>query len=119
MRDTRAMIRKAFAKVPKPREARAIAPHECSECDCVVRDFAPHTFDHLPTKVIASHKDSLPLLGPTGLQHYLPAYLLYSLDHPESDVMMFTVFHLSPNKKSVEKTREYFEQRFGLFTDEQ
>ena len=54
-----------------------------------------------------------------ALHHYLPAYMLYALDHPESDVMMYTVFQLTPSKKNMEKTKGYFDERFGKFNEAQ
>ena len=54
-------------------------------------------------------------LAQTGLRYYLPAYLLYALDHPASDIMMFTVFHLTPRNEA----QGYFEERFGLFSEAQ
>ena len=119
MSETRALIREAFAKVPKPIGSREIAPHDCLECNRIVEDFKPYTFDRLPEKILEYRKDSLPLLGPLALQHYLPAYMLYALDHPESDVMMFTVFQLTPNKKNAKKTKKHFEERFGRFSEAQ
>jgi hypothetical protein len=73
--DTRAQIQAAFEGVPKPTADRDIAPHECAECSRIVEDFKPYTFDRLPGKVLEYHKDSLPLLGPKALHHYLPAYI--------------------------------------------
>ena len=117
--DTRARIREAFKGVAKPTADQDIAPHECGECRKIVEDFKPYTFDRLPDRVVADHKGSLPLLGPAALHHYLPAYMLYALDHPESDVMMYTVFQLTPSKRSVEDTKTYFDQRFGVFSEAQ
>jgi len=115
MRDTRALIRSAFAKAPKPENLRDIAPHECWECDRISQNLMPHTFESIPRNVLEYHSDSLPLLGPAGLRYYLPAYLLYALDHPASDIMMFTVFHLTPKNEA----QGYFEERFGLFSEAQ
>ncbi len=78
-----------------------------------------YTYENLPAEIIEDHSADLPLLGPLALQHYLPAYMLYSLGHPKSNVMMFTIFHLTPSEGQDEERKNYFQERFGPFTQPQ
>ncbi len=96
-----------------------MAPHECNECDRLARDFSTYSFDEVPPNVVEYHGDSLPLFGPVALRHYLPTYLLYSLYHPGSDVLEFTVLHLTPSAESRAESGDYFEQGFGPLSEAQ
>jgi len=49
----------------------------------------------------------------------LPAYLLYALEFPDSTVLEFTVYHLTPSRKRIADAEGYFEERFGLLSPEQ
>lgn len=73
--------------------------------------------------MIEAHPSDLPLLGPQAFAHYLPAYLLYALDHfgHENLVTEMTIYALTPNVTSEtnENTREYFCDRLKPFTEEQ
>lgn len=108
----------AFLDVPKPNET-SIAPHQCEECREICEAFAPFEFGELPGDVIALHYDSLPLLSPPALHHYLPAYLLYALEHPDSDVFEFTIYQLSPSKKLRQEIAGNHRDRIVRFTLEQ
>jgi hypothetical protein len=119
MKDTPEIIESAFSSVPKPSLARDIAPHACPECDALAASLLPFDFRSLPPAVLEANHDSLPLLGPAAFHHYLPAFLLYALRHPESPVLQFVVFHLSPSAKSRAKSPGYFEQRFAVLSPEQ
>jgi hypothetical protein len=119
MKTTSEVIERAFSNVPKPANARLITPHACPECDDIAEDFLPYTFGSVPSEVLESHFSDLPLLGSAGLHHYLPAFLLYALGHPESNVLEFTVIHLTPSTKSIAAAEEYFDSRFGVFDQAQ
>lgn len=79
----------------------------------------PFTFVEIPGERLEAHFSDLPLMGPAGLHYYLPAFLAYALEHPESNVLEFTVIHLTPSKGSLNASPEYFDNRFGLFDSEQ
>lgn len=49
------------------------------------------------SRFVEKHADSLAALTPEGLHAVLPAYLLYSLRHPDSDATEHLIFHLAPN----------------------
>ena len=75
----------------------------------------PFTFSEIPGERLEAHFGDLALLGPAGLHYYLPAFLSYALEHPESNVLEFPVIHLTPSKGSLKASPEYFDNRFGLF----
>lgn len=109
----------AFSSTSKPSDIRLIAPHSCPECDELATDFLPYTYESLPPDIVDSHYDSLPLFSPQALLHYLPAYLLYSLKHPESRVAEFTIYSLSPTKSNINESSQYHQERLEVFSTEQ
>lgn len=109
----------AFYSTSKPSDIRLIAPHSCPECDELAMDFLPYTYESLPPEILDSHYDSLPLFSSQALLHYLPAYLLYSLKNPESRVAEFTIYQLSPTKSDINKSLEFHQERFDVFSKEQ
>ena len=55
------------------------------------------------------------MFRPEGLRHVLPFYMIYSLQHPESDVTERLIFHLSP----ADIGDEYWQERLAVFTPAQ
>ena len=45
---------------------------------------------------IEDHFSSLPVFTAEGFRHVLPMYLIYSLQHPQSDATQRIIFELSP-----------------------
>lgn len=82
-------IAEAFSDVPYPGDER-IALHECPECQEIRESFRGQTAGTLLDGVIDSHFDSLPLLSPETFRFFIPAYMRYSLEHPDSTVSFFT-----------------------------
>jgi hypothetical protein len=75
-------IAAAFVDVPQPAKA-AIAPHDCLECDELRTALAPYDWQDLPSHVLDACRFDMPLLSADAKQHYLPAWLLRSLDDHE------------------------------------
>jgi hypothetical protein len=119
MSSTVEIIERAFSNVAKPVNARSLAPHECPECEELAADLLPYCFREVPGELVEAHFGDLPLLGPLGFHYYLPAFLAYALENPDSNVLEFAVIHLTPSKRSVNATPEYFSNRFGLFDSAQ
>lgn len=111
-------INQSFLDVPKPNVV-FIAPHPCEECSEICQAFAPFEFQNIPDEVIMRHYDLLPLLSPLSLHHYLPAYLLYALKHPESEVFEFLLYQLGPSKQDRSNMGGYDQERVARFTTEQ
>lgn len=119
MSSTVKIIDRAFSNVAKPANARSVAPHECPECDELAEDLLPYSFRGIPGERLEAHFGDLALLGPEGLHYYLPAFLAYALENPDSYVLEFAVIHLTPRKGSLDARPEYFNNRFGRFDSAQ
>lgn len=76
--------RAAFRHVAKP-ELAAIATHACAECDELRASLHPYHSDDVPAEVIDKHRWDLPLLSDEAKQYYLPAWIVRSIDDPQSD----------------------------------
>ncbi len=111
--DLRESIEAAFNQVPYPGDD-AIAMHECPECRDIRRDFRGQSPWTLNATVLERRYDSLPLLGPHAYQYFLPAYMIYSIGHPDSLLARFTRYSLAPSDFD-----EHDRQRFELFTASQ
>ena len=53
------------------------------------------------------------------MHHYLPAYLLHALAHPESLVLQFSLYQLVPSAKEMADDPQYHHVRFDRFSEEQ
>lgn len=91
----RADILRAFADTVRPPQEE-IALHQCDECAALRAAFAPYMWDRVPPQVIEAHYSALPLFSPSAFAYFLPAYLLYALDHftPDSGPSEFTIYSL-------------------------
>jgi hypothetical protein len=69
--------------------------------------------------ILDRNADSMPLLTPEAFHHYLPAFLLRSLEGFErsNETLLYTVFSLSPTKTSRNDPR--FRARLNLFSPQQ
>jgi len=116
----RAAILEAFARDEPPRQDR-IALHQCEECAGLRADFAEMRWNLMPPALIEKHYGSLPLLSPEALAYFLPAYLLYALDHftPDSLVTEFVVYHLAPDAPHDQDAIEWRRAKLRHFTRQQ
>ncbi|MBU8977515.1 MULTISPECIES: DUF6714 family protein [unclassified Lysobacter] len=108
-------IARAFADVPQPAKS-AIAPHDCLECDELRVALAPYAWHDVPGKVLDACRFGMPLLSADAKQHYLPAWLLRSLDEHEvaGDYRSIVVFALDRDHR-WDPTRPYTaEQRAAI-----
>ncbi len=78
----KARVAAAFADVPPPPEGGLVS-HPCEECAGVARSFAGLRWGEAGAEVLEENYDKLPLFTPAAFRHFLPAYLLYSLEHFE------------------------------------
>lgn len=116
--NARERLRAAFTG-PPPVGLRAIAPHACPECDALAKDLNGRSFGEVAPDALARHADALPLLSPEAFRHYLPAWLLYGLDHPDDAVMEMAIYHLTPSPALRLDSGDYWEARFGVLSPEE
>ncbi len=105
-------IRAAFTGRTCPPVDR-IALHECEECAELRTAFAGITWTAVPDSLIELHPNSLPLFAPAAFAYYLPAYLLYALDHfsPDALASEMTVYSVAPDP-ATEEHANWFRERF-------
>jgi hypothetical protein len=115
----RAEIVAAFADARRPDEDDIIV-HDCDDCQALRGAFAPLRWDEVPDPVIETHASSLPLFSPTAFAYFLPAYLLYALEHftPHADASQHTVYALTPNTPD-EDMIDWHRDRLKPFTQYQ
>ena len=71
-----------------------VALHACPECDRVNDDFRGKRWTEVDAPTIEYHFDSLPLLSPDAFRHYVPAYMVYAIDHPDSTIAEFLMYSM-------------------------
>jgi len=115
-----AEVRSAFAGVVRPAED-LIALHQCPECDALRAAFAHESWDAMSDDLIERNELALPLLSPDAFAYFLPAYLLYSLDHLSctAGVTEMTVYAVSPSAGANANLENWTQERIAPFTDQQ
>ena len=83
----------AFKSVAKP-SLDQIAPHQCLECDELRVALNPYESMNVPTEVLDGCRWDIPLLSDDAKQYFLPAWLLRSIDEPQSDYTSALLFAL-------------------------
>jgi hypothetical protein len=116
--DLSAKVAAAFADVPRPSPG-GLVPCDCDECAGVAESFAGLDWREVGAEMLEENYDKLPLLSAAAFRHFLPAYLLYSLEHFEFEgVCEYTLYHLTPDRET-ETSAPYYAERFAAFTPEQ
>ena len=86
VRQLRDAVRRAFWDVPYPGDDRLLAD-DCNSPDEVEKlqsqDWNSH-WTNVPDRVIEWHANRLAFLSPEAYRFYLPAFIIYSLEKPES-----------------------------------
>jgi hypothetical protein len=106
--------RAAFRRVAKPKR-EDIAPHVCLECDELETALDPYTSENLPDYVFAKHCWDLPLLSDEAKQYYLPAWILRSIETPQSDSTQALLYALESDHRWRPAT-PYTERQWRLLT---
>jgi hypothetical protein len=109
-----AEIEAAFSDVAPPATDNIIE-HDCEECRSVERTFRNKDWRRLEREKVKSAYDKLPLFTPEAFIYFLPAFMIYSLPEPESEVCEFLVYALADKKVSV----EWWQERLDKFTEAQ
>jgi len=113
-------VRRAFWDVPYPGDDRLLeedssAIYEVEKLQS--QDWNSH-WANVPDSVIEWHANRLAFLSPEAYRFYLPAFISYSLEKPESSepVLPFLVYNLM---ETAERKRDCYQRRIALFTPEQ
>src|SRR5664279_1983181 len=114
-------LRASFSAASLPAQ-EDVAPHDCKECRAIREAFAGRTWESLRPHEVEQRFDSLPMLSPSAFHYYLPAYLIYSLEHFKGDslVCQFTIYAVAPNDGDDEtRFQLWWRERMRKFTPEQ
>ncbi|MHB1037231.1 MAG: DUF6714 family protein [Pirellulales bacterium] len=113
-------VRRAFWDVSYPGDDILLADdcydlHELERLQ--FREWNSH-WANVPDNVIEQHANSLPFLSPEAYRFYLPAFIIYTLEKPESSapVLPFVVYDLMD---TAEGRRDCYERRIALLSPEQ
>jgi hypothetical protein len=113
-------VKIVFADVPYPKGI--IAPHECDECQEVRRTFKNKNWKTIEPEILEENFGIIPLFSSEAFHFFLPAYLIYSLEHfseKYDTVCEYTIYAVTPDKKSIKNTSNYWQEKFKEFTLEQ
>ena len=83
----------AFSSAPRP-AAEEITSHRCCECDRVRDDFARYSVREVPDDVLSYHGDSIPLLTPKAFRYFMPRYIQFTFEHPDTNATDNLLFNL-------------------------
>src|SRR5438128_9120148 len=103
------IIIKMFNSIPHPGKNNIIG-HKCAECYGVKKDFKDINWRDASEEVIEKNYDKLPLFSPAAFHHFLPAFLIKSIDEPQSSVCEYTIYGLFSDQA------EWYSLRMAQFT---
>ncbi len=104
------LITDSFSDVPLPGPGGIGHKLCCRECSDLVSAFAELSWQLVPASLIDANYDKLPLFCPGAYHHFLPAYLLRSLDAIESLTREFTFYSITTREDN------WFAERTRLFS---
>lgn len=116
IKNLQAKIEEAFSDVEQP-SSDNITNHNCPECRAVRRVFRNQSWRAIEPKKVYWAFGQLSLFTPEAFHYFLPAFMIYSLREPNSDVCQFVVFALTLHRKQVRS--EWWQKRIDKFTEEQ
>lgn len=118
LKSLKTKIVEAFDNVTNPKSF--IVEHECEECFEVRKTFLNKDWKQITEKILQENYDKLPLFSPEAFHCFLPAYLIYSLEHfKEDEVCDFVVYGLMAKQNQIKAKPEYWKNRFQYFSKAQ
>lgn len=88
-------IRDVFAEVPRPEDDQLLHP-SCMDDGDIEWLYGRGAWAELVDEGVEPDYASLAFLSPEGFRHFLPLYMIWSLNHPDSLVADSTVYALTP-----------------------
>ena len=117
--ELKSLIKNVFASVPHPGPAYIADSHHCDECRGVVDAFQHTTWQTISAAKVDANYDKLPLLFPNAYHHFLPAFLLRSLDAAGGLTWEFTFYTLTPKNVSADPKsameQRWYDERTHIF----
>ena len=110
------MIALAFADVSYPGDARIAkcSRPECDECAGIRWGLRGRSPGLMFPYVLEYHAGALPLLFPEAFHYFIPSYMSFAVEHPDSEVADFTLLSIAQAKVD-----DFWNERFGLLTPSQ
>jgi hypothetical protein len=112
-RALKALVARSFSDAPFP-ATEDVVSHECVECNGMRAAFGRRAPANVDAAAVLAYATSLALFTPSAFRHFLASFLLYAIDHPESEVASSLPYALGP-----EEVDEFYAARFGLFSPEE
>jgi hypothetical protein len=107
---------------PHPFQGAVSTHDECDEGIYLRRELADKRWDELSTEVLFHGSIALPLLEPSALIAFLPAWLLRSMETSDLDdptVLEFTLYFLCPGNEDDGWDEQVIATRIGPFNSAQ
>jgi hypothetical protein len=116
----RADVVRVFGTARRPSRFE-IAPHGCEECEQLAAARADVEWIGMPGRLIEENPSGLSLLSPEAYAYFLPAYILYALDHFTHSALPseITVYSLAYNAPQTEEMADWHRERLKFITAEQ
>jgi hypothetical protein len=120
MEEVKTKILNAFAATPHPGERNLVADQSGWDPECreLGRDFDGKNWRDVTAELVFAHSQGLPLFTPVAYRHYLPAYLMVSLERGEAadTVRDFVVSNLTPPPRPTGWRADFFRMRATQFS---
>jgi hypothetical protein len=118
--EVKARILSAFAATPHPAEGNLVADQSGWDPECreIARDFDGKHWRDVPEELVLAHLQALPLFTPAAFRHYLPAYMMVSLERGEAadTVREFVIANLMPPRRPMGWRAGFFRARAEQFS---
>ncbi|MFM6348518.1 MAG: DUF6714 family protein [Dolichospermum sp.] len=120
-KEVKKRINSAFANIQLPSDEYLL--HPACQDESEIEDFKGRhwqKWQDIPQEIIDYNYSSLSFLSPSALRFFLPAYMIYGLDNPNSNVLEFTVYKLiAPNDFNDLELRQIFFDWVSQLSSEQ
>jgi hypothetical protein len=106
---------------PQPFHGLVSSHDECDEGIALSQELPGKRWDEIPTDFVDFNSGSLPLLEPTALRAFLPAWLLRSMETLSNKgvVSEFTMYFLCPGSEDVGRDEKAILEMVGGFDNAQ
>lgn len=106
--EIRAAIERAFADLPLPKEEEIVVGDDPDSIQ-ITDDFGGCRWREITLDKLLYHREAFCFMTDTGIQYYLPAYLVASLDYYEQSDLIpdHVIYNLSPHEYRDEESGAY------------
>ncbi|QMU62410.1 MAG: hypothetical protein GKR92_12150 [Gammaproteobacteria bacterium] len=89
----------AFSEAPRPNfnEITTHAIDECTECKELSRSFEEYSVVDVPDTLLEYHGNDITLFSSKAFRYYLPSFIKYAIEVPDSNAHENILYNLSPD----------------------